>query len=52
MSNPKIKSTIVACTAAVQASERQKAEESGMTEFVAKPVSRDKVKKILGIFVR
>jgi len=41
------RSFIVACTAAVQDSEKQKVKESGMDDFIGKPISKIRINEIL-----
>lgn len=50
-SNPDSKSIIVACTAAVQSSERQKVKEAGMDDFIGKPISKSKINEILAKYM-
>jgi two-component system sensor histidine kinase BarA len=48
--HPKMRSKIVACTAGTHATEKQKAFQAGMDDFLEKPISKIRVKQILDNF--
>jgi signal transduction histidine kinase len=45
------KSVVIACTAAVQASDRQKAMDAGMDDFCEKPIAKPRIRELLNKYM-
>jgi len=50
--HPEFKCPVIACTAAAQDSEKQKAFESGFTDFCTKPISKSRISDLVKLYCK